>query len=93
MYAIRSYYAYRVDLPYAILDTFNGVVSSFSEKPSYTYYANAGIYLIKRELLDLVPKGEVYNATDLMDKVVKLEKKLIHYPILSYWLDIGKHVV
>lgn len=82
---------YDVNLPYAIFETNNDEVKSFKEKPSYTYYANAGIYLLKKELLSLVPKQKVFNATDLMDKVVAERKKLIHYPILSYWLDIGKH--
>lgn len=82
---------YQVILPYAIFNTEDGEVNSFKEKPNYTYYANAGIYLIKKELISLVKKGVVYNATDLMDDVMKSKKKLIHYPIRQYWLDIGKH--
>lgn len=82
---------YNVDLPYAILDATNRKVKSFKEKPSYTYYANAGIYLIKKELLSLIPKDKVYNATDLMEDVIDKGENLIHYPIRGYWLDIGKH--
>lgn len=82
---------YVVDLPYAIFETDNRHIKSFKEKPTYTYYANAGIYLIKKELLGMIPKGEVYNATDLMDDVREKGYNLLHYPIRSYWLDIGKH--
>ena len=82
---------YEVNLPYAILNSEDGKVSSFQEKPKYTYYANAGIYLMKKEVVKTVPKGEFYNATDLMDAVIAAGKKLIHYPIRGYWLDIGKH--
>ncbi len=83
---------YKVNLPYAIFDDDeNRNIKSFKEKPNFTYYANAGIYLFKKELLNLVPKNKVYNATDFMDDVIKNGKKLIHYPIRSYWLDIGKH--
>ena len=82
---------YDINLPYAIFETNDDEVKSFKEKPKYTYYANAGIYLIKKELVKLIPQQKVFNATDLMDKVVAEGKKLIHYPILSYWLDIGKH--
>jgi NDP-sugar pyrophosphorylase family protein len=66
-------------------------VISFKEKPNYTYYANAGIYLIKKEILDVIPKETVFNATDLLDEVIADNKRLIHYPIRGYWLDIGKH--
>ena len=82
---------YQVNLPYAIFEEEDRKISSFKEKPNYTYYANAGIYIIKKELLKLIPQGKVYNATDLMEDVIKSSKSLIHYPIRQYWLDIGKH--
>lgn len=83
---------YHVNIPYAVLETSGHVISSFSEKPSYTYYSNGGIYLLKFNLKDLFEKGVFFNATDLMDKVMLNEDScLIHYPLLGYWLDIGKH--
>ncbi len=82
---------YRVSLPYAIFDANDRKVNGFKEKPNYTYYANAGIYLIKKELISEIPHGQFFNATDLMDMIIKANKILIHYPIRSYWLDIGKH--
>jgi len=82
---------YQVNLPYAIFEEEDRVVNSFKEKPNFTYYANAGIYMIKKELLNNIPQEEVYNATDLMEDVIKNKGKLIHYPIRQYWLDVGKH--
>lgn len=82
---------YQVNLPYAIFDEEDRKVNSFKEKPNFTYYANAGIYLFKKELLNVIPKSKVYNATDLMDEVLKSGGRIIHYPIRQYWLDIGKH--
>ena len=81
---------YPVSIPYAIFENEDLKVKSFKEKPEYIYYANAGIYLIKRKILNLIPKGEFYNATDLMEKIIELDMKLIHYPMHNYWLDIGK---
>lgn len=81
---------YKVKIPYAIMDTENNIVKSFKEKPSVTYYSNAGIYLIKRSVLDLIPVGQFYDATDLMNEIISQEMKLISFPILGYWLDIGK---
>lgn len=82
---------YEVNLPYAIFETEDRKVTSFKEKPNYTYYANAGIYLFKKDLLKLIPKNKVYNATDFMDDIIKNNFELLHYPIRGYWLDIGKH--
>lgn len=84
--------SYHVDVPYGILEVdSDNRVNALKEKPRYTYYSNAGIYLIKKELLQLVPENEFYNVTDLMDKLIANDKKLVSYPILGYWLDIGKH--
>lgn len=82
---------YKVDIPYAVLETLEGQVKSFKEKPSYTYFSNGGIYLMKREVTELIPKNQFYNATDLMENLIYSNKKVISYPLNGYWLDIGKH--
>lgn len=82
---------YDVNIPYAVMELENGnIVKSFKEKPKYTYYSNAGIYLFKQELINLIPENQKYDATDLMNEVVASGRKLIAEPILSYWLDIGR---
>jgi len=81
---------YKQEIPYAVLEVSNGEVTALKEKPTYTYYSNAGIYLIKKELLELIPENTFYNTTDLMEQVIATGRKLISYPILGYWLDIGK---
>ena len=81
---------YDVNVPYAVIETEEDKVVSLVEKPTYTYYSNAGIYLLKKEVIDLIPAGEHYNATDLLEAVIAKGNKVAHYPILGYWLDIGK---
>jgi dTDP-glucose pyrophosphorylase len=82
---------YQVSVPYAVLETSNGHVIDFKEKPTYTYYSNGGIYLMKKDALNLIPKNTFYNATDLMEELIKNNKKVISYPLQGYWLDVGKH--
>lgn len=82
---------YKVDIPYAVLETQNGMVKDFREKPTYTYYSNGGIYLLKRDLLERIPKNSFYNATDLMQDLIQNNFKVVSYPLNGYWLDIGKH--
>ena len=64
---------------------------SFKEKPTFTHYANAGIYLMKRHVVSGVPKNQLFNATDLMEQLIREGKKVVAYPLVGYWLDIGKH--
>lgn len=82
---------YDVSIPYAVLETSNGHVLSLQEKPTYSYYANGGIYLFKRHVLELIPKNQFYNATNLMEALINSGKKVSSYPLRGYWLDIGKH--
>lgn len=82
---------YNVQIPYAVLETNLNDVVSFKEKPTYTYHSNAGIYLIKREHLEKLKNNTYFNATDFMEMLIKNKCKVITYPLLGYWLDIGKH--
>jgi len=83
--------SYHVDIPYAVLEVKeNNIVKSLKEKPRYTYYSNAGIYLIKKSVLSYIPHNEVFDSTDLMEALIENNKKIITYPILGYWLDIGR---
>ena len=82
---------YQVNIPYAVLETNDGSIKSFKEKPTYTYYSNGGIYLMKKAVLEHLPKNAFFNATDLMEKLIKEDKKVVSYPLVGYWLDVGKH--
>ena len=81
---------YKVDVPYAVFDhANNNKVSGFKEKPSYTYYSNAGVYIFKRKWISFIPKNSFFDITDLMELILNENKKIIHEPILGYWVDIG----
>ena len=81
---------YSINIPYAVLETTNGHVVSLKEKPTYTYFSNGGIYLMKRSVIDFIPKDTFFNATDLMEKLITDGLKVHSYPLRGYWLDIGK---
>jgi len=80
---------YTISVPYGIFDLEGRDIKGVLEKPTYNYYANAGIYLIKRELLDLIPEGEFFNATDFMEMLMARGNKVIRFPLNGTWIDIG----
>lgn len=82
---------YQVNVPYAVMETQEKLVIGFKEKPTYTHYSNAGIYLMKKEIIDYIPQNQPFNATDLMELLIQKGKKVVAYPLVGYWLDIGKH--
>lgn len=80
---------YDVSIPYGILDLDGRDIKGLLEKPKYNYYANAGIYLIKKSALAEIPDDTFFNATDLVEKLIAENKKVIRYPLNGTWIDIG----
>lgn len=82
---------YTVNIPYAVLETSKGEVKGFKEKPSYTYQSNGGVYLMKKNIVKLIPFNSFYNATDLIEKLIENDFKVVSIPFSGYWLDVGRH--
>lgn len=80
---------YTVSVPYGIFDLDGREIHGLIEKPTYNYYANAGIYLIKRTALNKIPEDTFFNATDLIEKLISEKKKVIRFPLNGTWIDIG----
>ena len=80
---------YTISVPYGIFDLEGRDIKGVSEKPVYNLYANAGIYLIKKDALSYIPNDQVFNATDLIEALVEDNQKVIRYPLTSLWIDIG----
>ena len=81
---------YKIDVPYAVFEADGNEVKNFKEKPSYRYHSNAGIYILKKKLINMIPKNQFHDITDLMMNLIDIKGKLVHNPIIGYWIDIGK---
>ncbi len=70
-----------------------GRVISFVEKPSWSGVCpggvNTGMYIFKREVLDLIPEGRYDFSYDLFSKMLSMGKSLYAYVINGDWCDIG----
>ena len=80
---------YKISIPLGILELQGRDILGILEKPQYNYYANAGIYLFKREVINEIPNDTFFNATDLIEKLILQGKKVIRYPLNGTWIDIG----
>lgn len=80
---------YNVSVPYAILNTDGPCVTALEEKPSYAYYANAGIYIISNKLLRALPSDQRTDATDLIEQAIARQLKVVYFPISGMWIDVG----
>ncbi len=80
---------YDVDIPLGILNLDGRNITGLSEKPHFGYYANAGIYLIKKSALKLIPEDKMFHSTDLVEALIATGRKVIRFPLNGTWIDIG----
>jgi NDP-sugar pyrophosphorylase family protein len=82
---------YTTKIPYGIVTTCENQITGLKEKPVYTNYANAGIYILDTCVLNKIPKNTFFNITDLMEQLIADGLTVVHTPIVGYWIDIGQH--
>ena len=81
---------HHVHVPYGVIETNGFSIRSQREKPDYTYFINAGFYVIGRELASLVPPSEPFDMPDLIDIANRRKLKSVVYPVSDFWIDIGR---
>lgn len=80
---------YSVAVPFAILKTAGDRVERLEEKPTFNYFANAGVYMIERTLTGRIAKGEYLDAPDFIGQLIAEGLKVAHFPVEGTWIDIG----
>ncbi len=81
---------YDISVPFGVVEADGVRVSKLSEKPSLSFFINAGIYLLEPEVLKRIPKGQRLDMTDLIDEIMTDGLMVSSFPIHEYWMDIGQ---
>ncbi len=81
---------YEVRIPYGVIREADGLITALDEKPIENYIVNAGIYVINPSVLSLIPRGQRYDMTDLINDLLSRQQRVAPFPIHEYWLDIGR---
>ena len=85
--AVRKY---DLRVPYGVIDNDGPFVRKLVEKPSLSLFVNAGIYLLEPSVYHYVPKGQHFDMTDLIQRLLQEKRPVASFPIVEYWLDIGQ---
>ncbi len=81
---------YSVSVPYAILRCEGSRVKGLTEKPTFNHFANAGVYIMRREIIrEFIPHGEYLDAPDLIESLIRSGRQVEFHPIDGTWIDIG----
>ena len=81
---------YKVRIPYGVVETDGVTIHGLTEKPVFTHFINAGIYLLSPKTCGFVPRGQAFDMTHLISRLLAERCQVVSFPIREYWLDIGE---
>jgi dTDP-glucose pyrophosphorylase len=81
---------YSVQVPYGVIEVEDNRLTRIVEKPTHSFFINAGIYALSPEALDLVPGEGFFDMPTLFGELVERGRTAAAFPIREYWLDIGR---
>ena len=82
---------YDMSVPYGVVRCDGAAVRAIEEKPVVNFLVNAGIYLIEPAAHRRIPSAQRFDMTDLIAKLTAEGRSVAAFPIVEYWLDIGRH--
>jgi NDP-sugar pyrophosphorylase family protein len=80
-----------MQVPYGVINSDGPYVREVIEKPMQKFFINAGIYLVEPLAHRLIPKGQRFDMTDLIQRLLEQQRVVVSFPIWEYWRDIGQH--
>lgn len=79
-----------MEVPYGVVRCTDSRVESVEEKPVVPFLVNAGVYMVGGAARAIVPRSGRYDMTDLIGDLVARGFKVSAFPIVEYWMDIGR---
>lgn len=81
---------YDFQVPYGVVKVNDNYLKALEEKPTHSFFVNAGIYVLNPEALNHIPHNSFFDITTLFDSFLKSDIKAGVFPIREYWIDIGQ---
>jgi len=82
---------YDISVPFGVVTTNGPYVEGLEEKPQYSFFVNAGVYLLDPGVARFVERGQRLDMTDLIARLLNASERVVSFPIIEYWLDVGSH--
>jgi len=79
-------------LPFQFGNVFhNGhYITGVEEKPDFRHEIIAGIYILKPQILQHIPKDTYFGIDTLIKLMLERNLPILRYLIKDYWIDIGR---
>ncbi len=81
---------YQYQVPYGVINGDGHIITSIVEKPTHSFFVNAGIYVLNNSIVTSLDSEEVKDMPSLLEEKMQSGKTISMFPIHEYWLDIGR---
>jgi len=80
------------NIPYGVCEIENGgILKAIREKPDFSFLVNTGMYIVNSSALSLIPEGEFYHITQLIEDVKNKGERIGVFPVSeNAWMDVGE---
>lgn len=78
----------KIDL--GVLESEDGIVSRFREKPQIKFQASMGIYCMEPKIIEYIPEGMPFGFDDLMHTLMSADVPIRAYHHTGHWMDLGR---
>ena len=79
-------------IPYGVCELEKGgSLARITEKPQYSFLVNTGMYVVRRDRLDLIPEDTRCDMTDFIEQIKMAGGRIGVFPIgENAWVDTGE---
>lgn len=82
-------YLKKISSPYGNLSNKGKMIYNITEKPTYFENIAIGFYVVKRKFLINLKKNNFMDVPNFINKLIKLKKKVMSFPLHEEWIDVG----
>lgn len=81
---------YEFQVPFGVVETENGIVTSIVEKPIQSFRISAGVYIFDKDILKYIPNDKYFDMPTLVETLMSSNLKIENFPLVEEWIDIGQ---
>lgn len=88
--ATMCVFKYNFQVPYGVVGLQDTFITQINEKPTHSFFVNAGIYTLEPAALDRIKPAVALDMPTLFTDLIGERKCTAAFPIREEWADIGR---
>jgi len=83
---------YTHTIPYGVASVKDQRLTGLEEKPTESWWANSGLYVLEPEIIERIPHETMFHLTEAVEDCLKRDEAVGAFQIKEDWMDIGRRI-